>query len=125
MAMMKEAAMARDEIIDQVQKLVLCGRVMLDAIEALTNLCSEHFASEKSPAEQPSFPDASGKQVDAQQESTLEQVRGLLAEKSRKGFRAEVKALLTAHGVNRLSEISDPAELGKLMAEAERIGASA
>ncbi len=123
MAMMKEAAMARDEIIDQVQKLVLCGRVMLDAIEALTNLCSEHFASEKSPAEQASSPDASGKRVDAQQEATLEQVRGLLAEKSRKGFRAEVKALLTAHGVDRLSEISDQAELGKLMAEAERIGA--
>ena len=123
MTMMKEAAMARDEIIDQVQKLVLCGRVMLDAIEALTNLCFEYFASEKSTVERPSFPDASGKRVDAQQEATLEQVRGLLAEKSRKGFRAEVKALLTVHGVDRLSEIRDPAELGKLMEEATKIGA--
>lgn len=122
MAMMKEAAMARDEIIDQVQKLVLCGRATLDALEALTNLCFEYFASEKSPAERPSFPDASGVRVDAQQEATLEQVRSMLAEKSRKGFRAEVKALLTAHGVDRLSEIRDPAELGKLLAEAEKIG---
>ena len=38
MAMMKEAAMAREEIIDQVQKLVLCGRATLDALEALTKL---------------------------------------------------------------------------------------
>ena len=123
MAMMKDAAMARDEIIDQVQKLVLCGRVMLDAIEALTNLCSEHFSEEGASVERPSFPDASGKRVDAQQEATLEQVRSMLAEKSRKGFRAEVKALITAHGVDRLSEIRDPAELGKLMEEATKIGA--
>ena len=61
--------------------------------------------------------------VEVPKASSLEQVRGLLAEKSRSGYRAEVKALLTAHGVERLSDISDPAELGKLLEEATQIGA--
>ena len=53
---------------------------------------------------------------------TLEEVRGILAEKSRTGYRAEVKAILTAHGVRQLSEITDPEELAAVVAEAEVIG---
>lgn len=53
---------------------------------------------------------------------TLEEVRGILAEKSRTGYRAEVKAILTAHGVRQLSEITDPEELATVVAEAEVIG---
>ena len=128
MAMMIEAAMARDEIIDQVQKLVLCGRVMLDAIEALTKLCltaeEPHAACTHGGDESERLQPAEETDQDAcEKTAKLEEVRSVLAEKSRKGFRAEVKALLTAHGVNRLSEISDPAELGKLMEEATKIGA--
>ncbi len=55
---------------------------------------------------------------------TLEDVRTVLAEKSRTGYRAEVKALLTAHGANRLSDITDPKELAKLAKEAEVIGSA-
>ena len=54
--------------------------------------------------------------------ATLNDVRTLLAEKARTGFRAEVKALLTAHGAKQLSDITDPVELGAMMAEAEKIG---
>ena len=53
---------------------------------------------------------------------TFEEVRGILADKARSGFRAEVKALLTAHGADRLSDIKDPAELSALAEEAEVIG---
>ena len=42
---------------------------------------------------------------------TYEDVRAILAEKSRTGFRAEVKAILTAHGVKQLSDVKDPSEL--------------
>lgn len=49
---------------------------------------------------------------------TLEQVRAVLAEKSRAGHTAEVKALLIQHGADKLSEI-DPAEYPALLAEAE------
>ena len=129
MAMMKEAAMVRDEIIDNVQKLVLCGRATLDALEALTKLCftaeEPHAACTHDGDERERLqPAEETDQGACEKTAKLEEVRGLLAEKSRRGFRAEVKALLTAHGVDRLSEISDPAELGKLMSEAERIGAN-
>ena len=49
---------------------------------------------------------------------TLEQVRAVLAEKSRAGHTAEVKALLIKHGADKLSDI-DPAEYPALLAEAE------
>lgn len=53
---------------------------------------------------------------------TFEEVRGILAEKARAGFREEVKALLTSHGVKQLSEISDPAVLATLVTESESFG---
>ena len=53
---------------------------------------------------------------------SFEDVRGLLADKARAGYKAEVKAILTAHGVSRLSELTDPAELAKVWQEAEGIG---
>ena len=49
---------------------------------------------------------------------TLEEVRAVLAEKSRAGHTAEVKELLNKHGADKLSEI-DPAEYPVLLAEAE------
>lgn len=49
---------------------------------------------------------------------TLEAVRAVLAEKSRAGHTAEVKALLTKHGAEKLSEV-DPAEYPALLADAE------
>ena len=53
---------------------------------------------------------------------TYEEVRAILAEKSRTGYRAEVKALLTAHGVKQLSDVKSPEEFAAIVAEAEVIG---
>ena len=53
---------------------------------------------------------------------TYEEVRAILAEKSRTGFRAEVKALLTAHGVKQLSEVTDPEVYAAIVAESVEIG---
>lgn len=139
MANVKEAQMAKDELLDNIQKFVLCGRTMLDAIEDLTNLyfCTIPSKNEavkaqaKEPiAEAPAEPEVKNeapealRETDAPRTATMEEVRGLLAEKSRSGFRAEVKALLSAHGAEKLSEITDPAELGTLLSEAEKIGAA-
>ena len=49
---------------------------------------------------------------------TLEQVRAVLAEKSRSGHTAEVRELLLKHGAAKLSEI-DPVDYKALLAEAE------
>ena len=52
---------------------------------------------------------------------TLEQVRAVLADKSRHGYTAEVKALLCQHGADKLSEIA-PSEFEALLTEAEALG---
>ena len=52
---------------------------------------------------------------------TLETVRAILADKSRCGFTAGVKALIEKHGAARLSEV-DPANYKALLAEAEVLG---
>ena len=54
-------------------------------------------------------------------EYTYEEARAVLAEKSRTGFRAEVKAILTKHGVTQLSDVKDPKTLAAIVAEAEEI----
>ena len=41
---------------------------------------------------------------------------------ARTGFRAEVKAILTKHGVKQLSEVTDPKVLADMVSEAEAIG---
>ena len=52
---------------------------------------------------------------------TLEAVRAVLAEKSRNGHTAYIRALLEKHGAAKLSEI-DPAKYSALMADAEALG---
>jgi len=58
------------------------------------------------------------KQEPEEKPLTLEEVRAVLAEKSRTGHTEEVRELLNKHGADKLSEI-DPAEYAALLAEAE------
>ena len=58
------------------------------------------------------------KQEPEEKPLTLEEVRAVLAEKSRSGHTEEVRELLAKHGADKLSEI-DPAEYAALLAEAE------
>ena len=132
MSKVKEAQMAKEELLDNIQKFVLCGRAMLDAVEQAAQLFAEcAMFKEKCEIEhtdtvpaEPALAKQAEEKTEATKTATLEEVRGRLAEKSRSGFRAEVKALLSAHGVEKLSEITDPAELGTLLSEAEKIGAA-
>ena len=52
---------------------------------------------------------------------SLEEVRAILAEKSRDGFTAQIRDLLQKYGASRLSEI-DPANFKALVADAEVLG---
>jgi len=70
--------------------------------------------------------DAPTKQMQAESAPTqkpvsLEQVRAVLAEKSRSGHTAKVRELLERHGANKLSEIPIT-EYATLLAEAEVLG---
>ena len=52
---------------------------------------------------------------------SLAEVRALLAEKSRQGCTDGVRAIITARGADRLSDI-DPSEYEAVMREAEALG---
>ena len=52
---------------------------------------------------------------------SLEEVRAVLAEKSRNGHTAKIRELLERHGAAKLSEI-DPQKYAALLAEAEVLG---
>ena len=58
------------------------------------------------------------KQAQEEKPLTLEEVRAVLAEKSRAGHTAEVRELLNKHGADKLSGI-DPAEYAALLPQAE------
>ena len=51
----------------------------------------------------------------------LEEVRAILAEKSRDGFTAQIRDLLLKYGAKKLSEV-DPASYKALVADAEVLG---
>ena len=85
-------------------ELARCGNALLALSAAMTGA---KLAAQPKPAEPP-------------EPVPLEKVRSVLADKSRLGHTAEVKALLQKHGAQKLSEI-DPAEYSILLAEAEAL----
>lgn len=53
--------------------------------------------------------------------ATLEEVRAVLAEKSRSGMKDKVKELLMLYGADKLSDV-DPKQYGLLMRDAKGLG---
>ncbi|MDS1028910.1 DNA ligase [Bacillota bacterium LX-D] len=82
------------------------------AINDVANWLAEAFSTNE-PAEEAPAPDPV---------LTLEEVRAVLAEKSRKGHTAEIRSLLQKYGADKLSQL-DPANYKALLAEVEDIGA--
>lgn len=98
-------------------------RLSTDAAEIAELLSGEETTSKKTAEVQvePETPAPAAEETPAKVYS-FEEVRGILSDKARSGFRAEVKALLTSHGVKQLSDITDPAVFAELVAEAEVLG---
>ncbi|MEA4972343.1 MAG: rRNA biogenesis protein rrp5 [Candidatus Metalachnospira sp.] len=99
-------------------------RSLADSLQLLVDAMSEN-----TPVEKPAVKASKPKKIAAQETPAepapkeekplnLEDVRAVLADKSRKGHTAEVKALLTKHGADKLSDIS-PTEYQSLLADAE------
>lgn len=78
--------------------------VINDVANWLTKVFSATEPGEDAPATEPVL--------------TLEEVRAVLAEKSRKRHTAEIRSLLQKYGVDKLSQL-DPANYKALLAEAE------
>ena len=100
-------------------------RSLADSLQAVADAVADNDAAEagrtntKEPekaAKKEEKPAA--KQEPEEKPLTLEEVRAVLAEKSRSGHTEEVRELLNKHGADKLSEI-DPAEYAALLAEAE------
>jgi len=110
-------------------------RSLADSLQAVADAVADNDAaeSELTTTKEPEKAGKDGRTVakntakkeakEAKQETeekplTLEEVRAVLAEKSRSGHTEEVRELLNKHGADKLSEI-DPAEYPALLAEAE------
>ena len=89
-----------------IEELRSAAAAISDAADWLTKLFSEEPQAAEAPASPP------------EPELTLEQVRAVLADKSRKGHTAEIRALLQKYGAAKLSGI-DPANYKALLADAE------
>lgn len=100
------------ELAAEIAELRHCGEVLISISETLTEMFSSADSTPEKAEKKPT-----GKKAE-ENPPTLEEVRAVLAEKSRAGHTAEVKALLTKHGADKLSEI-DPAEYPALLTEAE------
>ncbi|QHQ61469.1 DNA ligase [Anaerocolumna sedimenticola] len=98
-----------------VTELKRCGEALISISESLADLFrgNEDVQDADQPKAEVSAP--------AEKPITLEVVRAVLAEKSRAGHTAEVRALLEMHGAAKLSEIN-PSEYPALLAEAEVLG---
>lgn len=106
------------ELADAVSELRKCGEILIGVSETLTELFS---SAEKEQPKTKDGPKTEAKQKEPEKALALEDVRAVLAEKSRDGYTADVKALLLKHGADRLSGI-DPAEYPALVKEAEVLG---
>ena len=110
-------------------------RSLAESLQAIANVVADHDAEEagmvaakehekegrtgKNATKDTAKKDAkAAKQEPEEKIFTLEEVRAVLAEKSRSGHTEEVRGLLNKHGADKLSEI-DPAEYPALLAEAE------
>ena len=86
-------------------------RTLADSIQAVCMVVTDNLPAKE--ADAPPEPEPS-----PEPEIPLEKVRGILAEKSRYGHTAEVRAIIKKFGADRLSDI-DPKDYAAVLREAE------
>ena len=93
-----------DAVVAELRK---CGEALIGVSETLRTLFSAENAAEAEKAAEP-----------APAVPSLEDVRGVLAQKSAEGHTAEIQALIRGYGANRLSEV-DSMHYAELLRKAE------
>ena len=135
MAMVKDAAMTMSDLVQRGQAFIESGRDTLDLLDELLTLLQEHSLPEGEEAGKvgATAPDVAETEEQVQeveskaQETnrktiTQEEVRAVMVNNSRRGYRAEMKALVAAYGVKNLSDLTDPEKLEAILEEAKTIG---
>ena len=110
--------MERFEITEEVRKVLL---EVAGHLEGLASCFRELCPEEKKDEDDGQLMLPLSDEKEEKPVITLEQVRGVLAGKSRDGYNAEVRAIITRHGANRLSEIK-PEDYAAVLKEAEELG---
>ena len=102
-------------LLDAIATVITNVRALADSLQAAADAFAEFKPTEI--VEQPvvQIPEKVEKAY------TLEDVRGVLAEKSQNGFKAEVKALISKFGGTKLSDI-DPGKYEEIIKNSEAIG---
>lgn len=111
MRKMKDLQMTLDQMIQ-------CGEGMIAAANALKGIFSE---TTEAKSEAPAPKQTAKEPAAPKKEIKLTDIRGVLAEKSRAGFTAQVKELLTKYGADKLSAVA-PKDYEALLADAEVLG---
>lgn len=99
---------------DAIMNVISNGRTFVDSLQKAADV----LADLKNTELKANAVDVLPKKVE--KSYTLEDVRGVLAEKSQKGHTAEVKELIVKFGGNRLSDI-DPDMYGEIIKLAEEL----
>jgi len=112
------------QLSEQLDELCRCG----EALIGVANSLREMFSGEEMPEKAETAPAAEKPKAKAKKEPepvkeekkalTLEDVRTILAEKSRAGFTEQVREIIAKHGAKKLSEIN-PSEYDAVIAEVE------
>ena len=108
-------------VADSMEALARCIRDCGISLMDNTGTVQENAAPLKKPPKEKAPKEEAVPAGELTKEWTLEEVRMVLADKSRAGHTEEVKALISKYGADRLSDIN-PADFAALMAEAEVIG---
>lgn len=109
------------ELSQLIEELKHCGNTLIGISEDLKNLFSSSEDAKKTESNTKAAEEAPAKEPKKEKILSLEDVRAVMADKSRKGYTAEVKALLTKRGVRKLSDV-DAKDYAALLAEVEVIG---
>ena len=119
--MTKDVAKAMIDVADSMESLVRCIRDCGENLMKTTGTGQENADPPKKVSKEKPPKEEVVSAVEPAKEWSLEEVRMVLADKSRAGHTEEVKALISKYGADRLSDIK-PADFAALMEEAEVIG---
>ena len=93
-------------------------RSLADSIQAVCDAMASDGQPETPEAKEEPQKKAPKAEAKKAPEITLEKVRGVLADKSRDGHTAEVRAIIQKYGADRLSDV-DPKDYASIIKEAE------
>lgn len=111
------------ELLDAVVGVITCVRNLADSLQAVADVLTDMKSVEVIEAQSvEQIPEKAAKpKKEKAKVYTLEDVRGVLAEKSQNGLTSEVKGLIAKFGGSRLSDI-DPSNYETIIKEAEVLG---